>query len=258
MALKLCQPPASIRPKPGYVIGTGPSSGFSLRSWHLLRTWLVGKGIQGFQLLRGYKAPGRLLVHIVGYVGALDPDEIRLATGDGRVAKVAAAAGRSEAEEIARLGARKDFSFSMTWPVGCWESWQEIQLNRPRYVLLRPCDVRMRSRKVLEARARVLWEFYGRHYDEWQLGGILLAGIVDEPIEAYQGWIDRGAEFNVCSGTEAGAWEQARLAYGLTGQEPWKRLFGGMHIERVPPAAFAGPPSWGKWDPEFQIIDSKV
>lgn len=231
----------SRQPCPGDIIASYGKVGLRWSHlWESIRESVVTAGIVGFQAWKGYAWPAARTTHVIYYVGSLSPDRV----------KAAIATGLLTVEAGAALLVRDDWCFSMTWPRGTWERWEEAKGARPSYVVLE-WDAGM-QRPDPQMVERHLWPMLGLHYDEYQLLGILLHGLIGMDETVYKHWVDRGGKYTVCSGAIAAALEKTRREVEDAGGTAWPRLCGGMHAEVFPPAAFWSRPRGAAWLPPYR------
>lgn len=232
-------------PRPGDIIASYGRLSLSFSHlWKSITDSAVAAGIMGFQFWEGYGLPASRSTHVIYYVGTLTERSVWDAYRDGRIGSLTAVA-------LLQQPRRHDWCFSMTWPVGVWESWEEAQRLRPGYKILEWAGGAPGPDPAMVARH--LWPLIGRGYDEYQLFGILIHGLIGLDPTIYKHWVDRGGERTVCSGAIASALEKARREAEDAGQPAWPRLMGGMHVERVPPAAFWSKPRGATWEPPYRV-----
>jgi len=209
-----------MTPQPTDAICTPPTS----RLFKSPKAWLVSKGIQAWQLAARHGWPASSVTHVVTYIGKLHPPD-----------------GVGTPEERAEWAAHDDWCFSQTYPVGVWVRYASI-VGRKHYIcrqakpLLTSLESHTYARKIEEH----CWTMYNVRYDEWQLFGIMLNGLVVPDSATYRHWLDRGGKYHVCSSCDAAGREKARRYIEDTYAVTWPRLFGGRHVERVYPAHYMG------------------
>jgi len=205
-----------MTPQPGDVINTTGIAPFGL-SWHKLSRWTVTQGIHAYQRwLRGYPHPAWTRTHT-------------------------------------RLCIDRDLIMSVTDPVCKWETWAEVEAMYP------PENIKIMRPKFhdysIDGDAHLLCaaaNLIGRKYDRGQLVDIMLNRLLGIPDGEFTRIFDAGTARTVCSGGVAACFEYHRLS--LPEHLRWPRLFGGMYIERVPPAAFEALPRGAEWEMEFEHV----
>lgn len=215
---------------------------------------IVTLGIQGAQRFGRWKGMPRIqapywkLTHSMAYQGELSEAYIRAAWLMGQLSPT----------EARRLSDFDDWVFSMTWPVGVWVRWAEIR-EKSHGLVGRPNFCLFNEPWQLRAWEHALWWFYGRSYDDLQLGGILANLLGESEPKKYKRILDRSRFRTVCSGAVGAGWEAVRRQAILRSMGPdvtarewitcddmgeweklggagwWPRILNSLHLEKHAP-----------------------
>lgn len=229
--------------------------------WNYIH-WKAGWGIKRFQgLVCGYPKPAADLTHVVGFIGELEDVFVEALLMSGLLFEMARDREKPEQYIADELKEREDICFEVTDPFAQYCFWADV--SKKDWMLASPdfCDFSQQWQRAAWVSASA--NTVGRRYDRKQLFGILLEKVAGIPDAKYKRWIDRSPFTTVCSGGQGAAFESVRkagkvqLGYSRpeppAEEDPWQRLFGGMHLEKIPPAVFFALPRRATWKMEFSL-----